>query len=77
MGNLLDQMLTVDQYERNVVTRKGSRDPVEFAIKLPGRDGKVVYIPIDAKFPKEDYDRLLEAQDKSDMAPLRRIGEGH
>ena len=70
LGNLLDQMLTVDQYERNVVTRQGSRDPVEFAIKLPGRDGKVVYIPIDAKFPKEDYDRLLEAQDKSDMAAL-------
>ncbi len=70
LGNLLDQMLTADQYERNVVTRQGSRDPVEFVIKLPGRDGKVVYIPIDAKFPKEDYDRLLEAQDKNDMAAL-------
>ncbi|HBO97306.1 MAG TPA: DNA recombination protein RmuC [Candidatus Omnitrophica bacterium] len=70
LGNLLEQMLTVDQYERNVVTKQGSRDPVEFAIKLPGRDGKVVYIPVDAKFPKEDYDRLLEAQDKNDMAAL-------
>jgi len=70
LGNLLEQMLTADQYERNVVTKQGSRDPVEFAIKLPGRDSKVVYIPIDAKFPKEDYDRLLEAQDKNDMAAL-------
>ena len=64
LGNLLDQMLTVDQYERNVVTKQGSREPVEFAIKLPGRDGKAVYIPIDAKFPKEDYERLLQAQDE-------------
>ncbi len=70
LGNLLEQMLTADQYERNVVTKQGSRDPVEFAIKLPGRDSKVVYIPVDAKFPKEDYDRLLEAQDKNDMAAL-------
>ncbi len=68
LGNLLEQMLTVDQYERNVVTKQGSRDPVEFAIKLPGRDGKVVYIPIDAKFPKEDYERLLQAQDESNAA---------
>ena len=64
LGNLLEQMLTVDQYERNVVTKQGSRDPVEFAIKLPGHDGKVVYIPVDAKFPKEDYERLLQAQDE-------------
>ncbi|MBI5149403.1 MAG: DNA recombination protein RmuC [Candidatus Omnitrophica bacterium] len=70
LGNLLEQVLTQEQYERNVVTKQGSREPVEFAIKLPGRDGKVVYIPIDAKFPKEDYDRLLEAQDKSDAAAI-------
>lgn len=68
LGNLLEQMLTVDQYERNVVTKQGSRDPVEFAIKLPGRDGTAVYIPIDAKFPKEDYERLLQAQDEGNAA---------
>ncbi|OGX28592.1 MAG: recombinase RmuC [Omnitrophica WOR_2 bacterium RIFCSPHIGHO2_01_FULL_52_10] len=68
LGNLLEQMLTVEQYERNVVTKQGSRDPVEFAIKLPGRDGKAVYIPIDAKFPKEDYERLLQAQDEGSAA---------
>src|SRR3989338_3909756 len=67
LGNLLEQMLTVEQYERNVVTKQGSREPVEFAIKLPGRDGKAVYIPIDAKFPKEDYERLLQAQDEGNV----------
>lgn len=66
----LEQFLTPEQYEKNVATKKGSRDTVEFAIKLPGRNGNVVYIPIDAKYPKEDYDRLLEAQDKGDMASI-------
>jgi len=68
LGNLLEQILTTDQYETNVRTKQGSRDPVEFAIKLPGKDGRVVYIPIDAKFPKEDYERLLKAQDDGDGA---------
>lgn len=70
LGNLLEQLLTSEQYERNVATKQGSRDTVEFAIKLPGRDGQAVYIPIDAKFPKEDYERLLEAQDKSDATTI-------
>ena len=75
LGNLLEQMLTVDQYERNVVTKQGSHDPVEFAIKLPGRDGKVVYIPIDAKFPKEDYERLLLAQDEGNVSLIEELGK--
>ncbi len=75
LGNLLEQMLTVDQYERNVVTKQGSRDPVEFAIKLPGRDGKAVYIPIDAKFPKEDYERLLLAQDEGNVPLIEELGK--
>jgi DNA recombination protein RmuC len=69
LANLLGQLLTLDQYEANVVTKEGSREQVEFAIKLPGREGKegqVVWLPIDAKFPREDYDRLLEAQEKAD-----------
>lgn len=70
LGNLLEQILTSDQYARNIVTKNGSRDMVEFAIKLPGRDGSVVYIPIDAKFPKEDYERLLQAQDTGDVAAI-------
>jgi len=63
LGNLLDQILSPEQYERNVITKKGTRDPVEFAIKLPGREDHPVLLPIDAKFPLEDYQRLLEAQE--------------
>lgn len=65
LGNLLEQLLTAEQYEQNVATKAGSNDRVEFAIKLPGREsgGSCVWLPIDAKFPQEDYQRLLEAQD--------------
>jgi DNA recombination protein RmuC len=68
LGNLLEQILTSDQYAENVATREGSNDRVEFAIKLPGRDdaGSVVWLPIDAKFPQEDYLRLLDARDNAD-----------
>lgn len=68
LGNLLEQILTVEQYEKNIVTKQGSHDPVEFAIKLPREKG--VYIPIDAKFPKEDYERLIEAQEEGDYAAV-------
>ena len=69
LGNLLEQVLTPDQYETNVATKPGSRERVEFALKLPGRDeAGPVWLPIDAKFPQEDYDRLLSAQDAADAA---------
>lgn len=66
---ILSEVLTPDQYERNVATKKGSSDRVEFAVKLPGtaRDMKTpVWLPIDAKFPKEDYERLLASQEAAD-----------
>jgi len=67
LAALLEQVLAPDQYERNVRTRPGSRDPVEFAVKLPGRDdGRPVWLPIDAKFPTHDYERLLAAHDVAD-----------
>ncbi|MEO3947476.1 DNA recombination protein RmuC [Gorillibacterium sp. CAU 1737] len=68
LGNLLEQVLTLDQYEKNVPTKKGSNDRVEFAIKLPAKDGEggVVWLPIDSKFPTEDYQRLVDAQDAGD-----------
>ncbi len=68
LGNLLEQTLTQDQYELNVATRKGSADRVEYAIKLPAKDGAggVVWLPVDSKFPTEDYQRLLDAQDAGD-----------
>lgn len=67
LGNLLEQILTSDQYETNVMTKKGSNARVEFAIKLPGRDERQennIWLPIDAKFPQEDYLRLIEAQEQ-------------
>ncbi len=67
LGNLLEQILTADQYEKNFVTKKGSRDPVEYVIKFPGRNDKPLYLPIDAKFPTQDYERLQEAQEKGDL----------
>jgi DNA recombination protein RmuC len=68
LGTLLEQVLAPAQYEANVATRAGSADRVEFAIKLPGRDAAetVVWLPIDAKFPQENYQRLLEASDRGD-----------
>lgn len=65
LANILEEILIPTQYETNFPTKRGSDDRVEFAIKLPG-DGKPVYLPIDSKFPLEDYSRLLEAYDTSD-----------
>ena len=69
LGNILEQILTPEQYAINVQTKKNSNERVEFAIKLPGQDSdkdQVVWMPIDAKFPQEDYQRLLDAQDEAD-----------
>ena len=72
LGNLLEQILTADQYAQNVQTKQNSSERVEFAIKLPGRDGEgnPVWLPIDAKFPKEDYERLMEAAERADAAAV-------
>lgn len=68
LGALLEQVLTPEQFARNVRTRDDSNENVEFAIKLPGNeDGAPVWLPIDAKFPTEDYQRLLTAQEKGDL----------
>lgn len=69
LATLLEQMLTRDQYFENVVTKNGSNERVEFAIRLPGQrgpNGAEVLLPIDAKFPIEDYQRLIDAQDRGD-----------
>jgi DNA recombination protein RmuC len=72
LAALLEQVLVREQYETNVATRPGSRERVEFAIKLPGQagEGSVVWLPIDAKFPLEDYERLQQAQDAADPAAV-------
>ena len=70
LGALLEQVMAPEQYEKNVATRPGSRERVEFAIKLPGHDDVPVLLPIDAKFPIEDYQRLQAAQEAGDKAAL-------
>jgi DNA recombination protein RmuC len=69
---LLAEMLTPAQYEQNVATRPGSRERVEFAVKFPGRgdDGTPCWLPIDAKFPLEDYQRLQDAIERADIAAV-------
>jgi DNA recombination protein RmuC len=77
LGNLLEQVLTQDQFARNVKTREESGDHVEFAIKLPGdENGAPVWLPIDAKFPTEDYQRLVAAQDKGDLNAIEEAMKG-
>lgn len=66
---LLEQVLTIEQYAKQVETKPRSNQRVDFAIRFPGRggaDGEPVWLPIDAKFPREDYERLLDAQDRAD-----------
>ena len=71
LGNLLEQVLTADQFAKNVKTRDETGEHVDFAIKLPGdENGAPVWLPIDAKFPTEDYQRLLSAQDKGDSTAI-------
>lgn len=71
LSRQLEDILTTGQYEENVEIRPGSRERVEFAVKLPGRtDDATVYLPIDSKFPQESYERLLEAQEGGDLAEI-------
>src|SRR6185295_15454812 len=67
LESVLDQLLTIEQYARNVKTKEGSNALVEFAIKLPGRGDreKPMWLPIDSKFPKEDFELLMNAYDQA------------
>ncbi|WP_374703648.1 DNA recombination protein RmuC [Burkholderia sp. WAC0059] len=76
---LLEQILTPDQYAKNVATVPKSNERVEFAIRLPGRAdagdaATPVWLPIDAKFPREDYERLIDAQERADTAAIDEAG---
>lgn len=75
LGNILEQILSPEQYERDVITRKDTREHVEFAIKLPGKDnsGQAVYLPIDSKFPLENYHALLDAYDTLDANEVNTV----
>jgi len=72
LGNILEQILTPDQYYSNIATKKNSQEKVEFAIRLPGKggDGEEVLLPIDAKLPQEDFQRMVEAGEKGDAIAM-------
>ncbi len=71
LKNLISDVLTESQYEENIITKKGSKDRVEFAVKLPGReDNSYIYLPIDSKFPTTSYSKILDAIDNADKEAL-------
>jgi DNA recombination protein RmuC len=70
LGALLEQLLTTEQYGVNVATRPGSNERVEFAVRLPGQGELPCWLPIDAKFPVEDYERLQLAHDRADLPAI-------
>lgn len=70
LERILQEMLTPAQFERNYRPKNGSREAVEFAVRLPGPDGEPVFLPVDSKLPREDYERLVAAQEKGDLAAV-------
>lgn len=77
LETLLEQLLTPEQFSRSVATRPNSDARVDFAIRLPGREaqGAPVWLPIDAKFPREDYERLVDAAERGEMAAIEAAGK--
>jgi len=76
LAGLLEQVFAPDQYAGNVATVPGSGERVEFAVRFPGSSGDaVVWLPIDAKFPREDYERLLDAQERADTDAVKQTGD--
>jgi DNA recombination protein RmuC len=77
LAALLEQVFVPDQYAVQVATRPGSKNVVDFAIKLPGKsdNGEPLWLPIDAKFPNEDYERLLDAQGRADVSAAEAAGK--
>lgn len=73
LGNIIADCLAPDQYEENIITKPGSNDRVEFAIRMPGKDSAPVYLPVDSKFPIENYARLLQAYDQGSKAEIEQF----
>lgn len=73
LGTIIEDILNKSQYEENITTKKGSNDRVEFAIKMPGKDDEsIVYLPIDSKFPVENYSRLLAAYESGEKSDIEK-----
>lgn len=70
LSRQLEDILTAEQYEQNVTVVPGSRESVEFAVILPGREAGTIYLPIDSKLPQEDYERLLDAQESGEKTAI-------
>lgn len=76
LGAIIEDILNKAQYEENVITKKGSSDRVEFAIKMPGKDEEsLVYLPVDSKFPVENYSRLIAAYDNGDKTEIEKYSK--
>lgn len=75
LGAILEQILAPEQYEKNVVTVSGTKNPVEFAVKLPGDGNTHVWLPIDSKFPADTYNNLLDAYDRGDVFAIENCGK--
>ena len=72
LGNILEQLLTKEQYEENIATRPGSAERVEFAVRMPGQDhNEMVWLPIDSKFPLKGYEDLLDAREAGDLVAIQ------
>ena len=72
LGNILEQLLTTEQYEENMATRPGSSERVEFAVRMPGQDNnETVWLPIDSKFPLKGYEDLLDARESGDLGAIQ------
>ena len=76
LGAIIEQILTPDQYEENIVTKKGCSERVEYAVKLPGDEDGVVYLPIDAKFPADTYSKLMEAYETGNPVEIEEAAAG-
>lgn len=72
LGSIISDILTKSQYEENIATKKGSADRVEFAVKMPGQSDEIVYLPIDSKFPVENYGRLIAAYDNGSKEEIEK-----
>lgn len=75
LGAILDQILSQEQYDQNIATKKGSSERVEFAIKLPGEEDGFVYLPIDAKFPADSYTRLVDAYETGNLEEIEQAAK--
>lgn len=75
LGAILSQILSPDQYDENVTTKSTGAERVEYAVRLPGEDDRVVYLPIDAKFPADAYRKLTDAYDEGDSAAIEAAGK--